>query len=137
MGNVKAGLIFEDGYRGVFAGEGEGLELDGFGRAVYGGVVGTYVTNGNNNVTVYINNAPTVYKVNVANGTYAKLDVAFDSTLVEGRTFTADLYFFCGDYMYTATTTFKFLLGGKVLVTSTSSEHDSGSKAGNICRRIL
>jgi hypothetical protein len=112
----------------VFNGDGEQLELDGFGRAVYGGVVGNYVVNGSNNVTVYINNVPSVYKLNVANGTYAKVDVAFDSSLVEGRTFSAELYFFCGEYMYLANTTFEFLTGGKVIVTSTSSEHDGGSE---------
>ena len=42
---------------------------------------------------------------------------------------TADLYFFCGDYMYVATTTFEFISNGKVRVTSVSSEHDSGSEA--------
>jgi hypothetical protein len=128
IGNVKTGFIFADGHRGVFTGEGEQLELDGFGRAVYGNAVGTYVVNGNNNVTVYINNLPSVYKLNVESGAYTKVDVAFDSSLVEGRAFSADLYFFCGEYMYLANTTFKFLAGGKVLVTSTSSEHDSGSE---------
>ena len=128
VGNVRTGFVFADGHRGTFTGDGEQLELDGFGRAVYGSTVGTYVVNGNNNVTVYINNVPTVYKINVENGTYTKVDVAFDSSLVEGRTFSADLYFFCGEYMYLANTTFEFLAGGKVLVTSTSSEHDSGSE---------
>lgn len=127
VGNVKTGFIFADGHRGTFTGEGEQLELDGFGRAVYGSTVGAYVVNGNNNVTVYINNLPGVYKLNVEKGTYTKVEVAFESSLVEGRTFSADLYFFCGEYMYLANTTFKFLADGKVFVTSTSSEHDSGS----------
>ena len=129
IGNTKTGLTFADGHRGVFTGEGERLELDGFGRAVYGTTAGSYVVNGSNKVTVYINNAPTVYQVNVENGTYTKIDVAFDASLVAGRAFTADLYFFCGDYMYVATTTFEFTSTGKVIVTSVSSEHDSGSEA--------
>lgn len=129
IGNTKTGLTFADGHRGVFTGAGERLELDGFGRAVYGTTAGSYVVNGSNKVTVYINNAPTVYQVNVQNGTYTKIDVAFDASLVAGRAFTADLYFFCGDYMYVATTTFEFTSNGKVIVTSVSSEHDSGSEA--------
>ena len=128
IGNVRTGLTFADGYRGMFTGDGSALELDGFGLAVYGTTVGYYVVNGNNKVTVYIKNQPTVYQVNVENGTYTKVDVAFDNTLVAGRSFTADLYFYCGDYTYVATTTLEFLANGKVVVTSVSSEHDSGSE---------
>ncbi|MBQ3571773.1 MAG: bacterial Ig-like domain-containing protein [Clostridia bacterium] len=129
MGNVRTGLTFADGHRGTFTGEGESLQLDGFGKAVYGSTAGTYVLNGNYKITVYLNNNPTVYQINLANSTYKKIDVAFDSTLVAGKKFTADLYFFCGEYMYLATTTFEFSANGKVTVTSLSSEHDSGDES--------
>ncbi|MBR4420679.1 MAG: hypothetical protein IKT32_07320, partial [Clostridia bacterium] len=124
MGNTKKGLQLEDGCRGTFTGDGEVLVLDGFGKAVYGDEVGTYVMNGIGYVTVYMSDNPTVYSIDTNTGVYTDLKVKFDATLVIGKTFSAEYYFTCDDYIYLANTSFKFDANGKVTVKSLSSEHD-------------
>lgn len=125
--DAKKGLEFSDAYRGTFVCEGEPtLTLDGFGFATLGSSSGTYVINGGYKVTLFINNVPSVYQIDLQTGVYQKLNVAFDASLVAGKTFTAEYNFFCNESMYTAVTTFAFTADGKVKVTSTSSSHDGG-----------
>ncbi len=127
-GDTKNGLLLSDKYLGSYSGEGEALVLDGFGNATLGGERATYVINGEGKITVFMGNNPHAYQLDLVAHTYSVMDIAFDNTLVEGRTYSASYYFFCGSYMYSATTTFAFLENGKVRITSTSAEHDSGDE---------
>ncbi len=127
-GDVKNGLLLSDKYIGSYSGEDGTLVLDGFGNATLGGEIATYVINGENKITVFIGNNPRAYQLDLVDHAYSVMDIAFDNTLVEGRIYSASYYFFCESYMYSATTTFAFLENGKVRITSTSAEHDSGDE---------
>ena len=124
--NGKNGLLLSDAYLGSYVGNGEQLTIDGFGKATYGTSAGTYVINGTNKITVYIDDVPCAYQLNVETGEYTVMDIKFDNSLIEGKTYFADYNFICNNYLYSATTTFAFLANGKVKITSKSTEHDSG-----------
>ena len=124
MGNVKKGLQLEDGYRGTFTGSSGTIILDGFGKATTTDGAGTYVLCGSDRVAVYVGNTITAYALDLKNGGYTQIEVAFDNTLVQGKTYTANAYFTCNEGMYLAEISFAFKANGKVMVKSTSSEHD-------------
>lgn len=124
--NERQGLLLSDGYLATYEGDGEVLTLNGFGEGTYGDEGITYVINGDNKVTVYLNGNPTAYILNLDALTYEDMNIAFDYTLVVGRVYSYTYNFTCGDYVYSATTTFAFLENGKVRITSTSKEHDEG-----------
>lgn len=126
--NERQGLLLSDGYLATFNGDGEVLTLNGFGEGTYGDDNITYVINGDNKVTVYLNDNPTAYLLNLDDLTYEDMKIAFDYTLVVGKVYSYTYNFSCGDYVYSATTTFAFLENGKVRITSTSKEHDEGDE---------
>lgn len=124
--NEKRGLLLSDGYLATYEGDGEVLTLNGFGEGTYGGKGITYVINGDNKITVYLDGNPTAYILDLATLRYQDMNIAFDYTLVVGKVYSYTYNFVCGDYVYSATTTFAFLENGKVRITSTSKEHDEG-----------
>lgn len=124
--NEKRGLLLSDGYLATYEGDGEVLTLNGFGEGTYGGKGITYVINGDNKITVYLDGNPTAYILDLATLRYRDMNIAFDYTLVVGKVYSYTYNFVCGDCVYSATTTFAFLENGKVRITSTSKEHDEG-----------
>lgn len=124
--DAKNGLVLSDNHHGVFTGAGETLTVDGFGGIKVGNQSATYVVNGGYKITVILNGQPTVYALNTQDYTYTVVDIAFDASLVQGKTYTSTYYFSCNEYLYQATTTLTFMANGKVRVVSTSTEHDSG-----------
>lgn len=124
--SIKEGVIFADAYRGTYT-NADTVELivDGFGNAKYGTLSGTYTLNGKN-LTFVSTEITKVFVLNKENKTYEIYDIVLDNSLVEGKTFTGEHQFSCGNYIYTASTSFSFEVGGKVIITSTSSSHDEG-----------
>lgn len=125
-GNAKEGLILSDDYRGTYTLEGaSNLVVDGFNGVKCGDLVGTYTMNSNALIMTIGQNVK-VYRLLRDTMTYELVDIALDSSLVEGKTFSSTYAFVCSGYFYNAITSFAFKTNGKVLITSTSEEHDSG-----------
>ena len=133
LGEKGKGLTLADAYRGTYTVNGEDSQItfDGFGKFTGEGV-GTYILFGRL-ATVTVNGENTVYRLDNNKMTAEKVDVAFDSTLVSGKVFSADHTFTCEGYPYTASTSFEFKANGVVIVKSTSSEHDIGGEYGDPC----
>ena len=75
-----------------------------------------------------------VIDVNLADMTYAPSNIVLDETLLAGKSYTASYSFSCPNaesqmQLYKAVTTFAFGENGRVIVTSVSSDHDSGDDA--------
>lgn len=127
--STTAGIEFTDDYRGTYTSDGlDSLVLDGFGNAMFGSLKGTY-TISKTTLTFVTSNNVKVFSLDNENMTYQVVDIVLDNSLVEGITFTGEHQFYCGNYSYTARTSFSFEVGGKVLITSSSSSHDDGEDA--------
>ena len=125
-GSASKGLILSDSVRGTYAkADNEDLVLDGFGKVTYGTKTGTYTYYGNG-VTAIFGAEIEVFNINTSDKTYEKSGKEIDVTLFAGKSFEASYYFDCDfdNYSYRAITTFDFLANGKVVVKSSSSEHD-------------
>lgn len=134
-GNTTKGLAVSDKYRGVYTKEGaDKLCIDGFGSLTLGLQDGTYSINENGSLYIEIGEDAWVVDVDFSTMTYADSKIKLDNTLVLGKTFSASYNFTCENSsdsyaIYKAVTKFEFLVDGKVRVTSTSEEHDSGDDA--------
>lgn len=127
-GGASSGLVLSDSVRSVYVLEGEeDLVLDGFGEATVGESKGSYVVYGSG-VTVTFDTEIKTYRIDIPAKTYTVSDKALDETLFEGLSFSATYSFECenGDEysLYTATTIFEFKEDGKVVVKSSSADHD-------------
>jgi len=125
-GNTKTGIVHSDEYRGTYKKEGySDIVVDGFGTVKYNDTIATYVMNSNALIMTSGKNVK-VFKLNKTQMTYEEVNIALDNTLVENKTFTGVYTFVCSGYYYSAETSFAFKENGRVLITSTSQEHDSG-----------
>lgn len=132
-GDAVNGLTMADALMGTYTNaDGNDLTLDGFGSAVIGEEHGSYVINVRRTVTVITAENAYVFAINT-DGTYRIVDIVFDESLIAGKRFSAEHVFYCGDYSYSANTTFVFGGQGIVTVRSTSSEHDEGSDSVDAC----
>lgn len=123
------GIQLTDGYRGTYKLSGkDDLVLDGFGNLSLGDKVGTYIIE-DDIVTLSIDSRIKVYRVNNTNNTYEEVNIVLDNSLLEGKTFEASHMYSCGNYRYTADTSFSFKANGVVQIISTSSDHDDGETA--------
>ncbi len=129
--NTTSGMETADAFRGVFTtAGGEELTVDGFGNVTLGSLTGTYRITANTVITVTWSDTDVrLYRLNTADMTYTVVVTATGEDLVAGATFSANHTFMCGSYMYTADTSFTFMTGGVVIITSTSDEHDNGEDA--------
>lgn len=124
-GNATGGLTEADKLIGTYKADGKpDLVLDGFGKARLGDEEGEYVINAHSAIT--FKNADKFLVFVIRNKTYAEYDIEIDIGILARRTFTHTYSFVCGDSegVYTAETTFVFLSTGKVIVKSTSADHD-------------
>ena len=126
-GNTQ-GLVMADAVRGEYTlSDAENLFLDGFGGATLGELNGTYVAYGYN-ITAIFGDEVRLYRVDPKSGTYTISSKVLDETLLAGMSFAASYMFTCendsDDYPYMATTIFEFRANGKVVVKSSSDEHD-------------
>ncbi len=122
--SATKGLVLSDSLRGTYTSEdGSTLVVDGFGNAKVDNISGTYTANGTN-ISFISDSLVAGYAINVADGTFTNLNVALDETLVAGKTFTLTYNFSDDDSSYSATTSFQFLEGGKVIITSTSDDYE-------------
>lgn len=131
-GSASSGLTVADSVRGTYSdasGEGENLVLDGFGTATIGGQSGVYYVSGAT-VTVATSTNAYAYSLNVQAKTYVSLSIDY-STLVAGKTFTAQHTFSGAAYMYNATTSFTFNADGTVTAVSVCSEYEQDEGAYN------
>ena len=131
-GSASSGLTLADSVRGTYSdasGEGENLVLDGFGAATIGGQSGVYYVSGAT-VTVATSTNAYAYSLNVQAKTYVSLSIDY-STLVAGKTFTAQHTFSGAAYMYSATTSFTFNADGTVTAVSVCSEYEQDEGAYN------
>lgn len=128
VNDEKKGLVLSDIYRGEYTLNGSSIKLDGFGKIIKGSEVGSYTLNGTY-VTCEFDSYVELYKVNKDNMTYSVVDIKLDNSLVMEKSFSQTYYFTCGSYLYTAVTKFSFLENGKVKITSTSTEHDTGTES--------
>ena len=133
-GNTVDGLLVSDSYRGEYTRTGEDtVKLDGFGNVEKGGAKGTYKANANGSILAKIGEDMFVIDLNSADMTYAPSSIVLDETLLKGKSYTATYSFSCphteSQQPFKAVTTFAFGENGQVIVTSESSEHDSGGDA--------
>lgn len=134
-GNTVDGLLVSDSYRGEYTRTGEDtVKLDGFGNVEKGGTKGTYKANANGSILAKIGEDMFVIDLNSADMTYAPSSIVLDETLLKGKSYTATYLFSCPNtenqmQTFKAVTTFAFGENGQVIVTSESSEHDSGDNA--------
>ena len=133
-GNTVDGLLVSDSYRGEYTRTGEDtVKLDGFGNVEKGGAKGTYKANSNGSILAKIGEDMFVIDLNSADMTYAPSSIVLDETLLKGKSYTATYSFSCpnteSQQPFKAVTTFAFGEHGQVIVTSESSEHDSGGDA--------
>ena len=134
-GNTVDGLLVSDSYRGEYTRTGEDtVKLDGFGNVEKGGAKGTYKANANGSILAKIGEDMFVIDLNSADMTYAPSSIVLDETLLKGKSYTATYSFSCPNtesqmQLFKAVTTFAFGENGQVIVTSESSEHDSGDDA--------
>lgn len=122
--NARTGLELSDYFRGSYKSSDDILTLDGFGKATYNGVTGTYELV-DNYAQVMIDSVFKVFKINRNTETFEEMNIVFDDLLLKGLTFSASYTFFCDQAPYKANTSFTFLGNKKILVTSTSSDHDA------------
>ncbi len=127
-GNTTSGLTSADAYRGSYTTEeGDTLVIDGFGTAALGAMTGSYRITDKGILTVtYSTTDVRLYRLDTTAFTYQVLKTASGEALVAGSTYSGSYLFVCGNYSYTAETSFVFRDGGVVIVRSTSAEHDSG-----------
>ena len=133
-GNTVDGLLVSDSYRGEYTRTGEDtVKLDGFGNVEKGGAKGTYKANANGSILAKIGEDMFVIDLNSADMTYAPSSIVLDETLLKGKSYTATYSFSCphteSQQPFKAVTTFAFGENRQVIVTSESSEHDSGGDA--------
>lgn len=134
-GNTVDGLLVSDSYRGEYTRTGEDtVKIDGFGNVEKGGAKGTYKANANGSILAKIGEDMFVIDLNSADMTYAPSSIVLDETLLKGKSYTATYLFSCPNtenqmQTFKAVTTFAFGENGQVIVTSESSEHDSGDDA--------
>lgn len=127
---ASSGLILSDRARGTYSGaDGEILVLDGFGTAVLGLKTGSYEFY-SNSVTVLFGTETKVYDLDFAEKTFKESGIALDESLLAGKSFEATFTFVCDyeDYPYRAKTVFEFSENGKVIIKSSSAEHDEECK---------
>lgn len=125
----KNGLVLSDKYRGTYTdASGIDIVIDGFGNAIIGGTSGTYVMNGDV-ATITTASMTKVYRFNTVDYTYECIDIVLDNTLLSGKTYVGEYNYLCGNYAYTAKTTFVFSDNGKVIIQSVSPSHDDGDDA--------
>lgn len=134
-GNTVDGLLVSDSYRGEYTRTGEDtVKIDGFGNVEKGGAKGTYKANANGSILAKIGKDMFVIDLNSADMTYAPSSIVLDETLLKGKSYTVTYLFSCPNtenqmQTFKAVTTFAFGENGQVIVTSESSEHDSGDNA--------
>lgn len=127
--DANNGIQLADEYRGTYKLSGyDDLVLDGFGNVTLGDKVGTYTVE-DDVVTVSMDSRVEVYQVNKTQYTYEVVSINLDNSLLEGKTYSGTHMFTCGNYRYTADTSFQFGKNGVVKVISTSSSHDDGEDA--------
>lgn len=126
-GGAEKGLILSDSVRGTYKRtDAEDLVLDGFGEVTFGSKTGSYTHYGNG-VTALFGSEIKVFNINTSDKTYEESGKAVDVRLLAGKSFEAVHIFECDmgeNSAYRAVTTFEFLENGKVVVKSSSSEHD-------------
>ena len=121
------GLVLADAVRGEYRLSGaEDLILDGFGLATLGEKTGSYVAYGTG-ITVMFGSELKTYRIDTKAGTYTESNIDIAASLA-GNSFSAKYTFLCensDEYSsYLATTVFEFKADGKVMVKSSSDEHD-------------
>lgn len=127
--DAKNGIQLADEYRGTYKLSGsDDLVLDGFGNATLGDKVGTYTIE-DDVVTLSMDSQTKVYRVDKVAYTYEVVNISLDNSLLEGKTYEASHVFTCGNFRYTANTSFQFGANGVVKVISTSASHDDGEDA--------
>lgn len=122
-GNTTGGLTVSDAWRGSYeTSDGKQLVLDGFGNATFDGAEGTYRISGG--LVVTVTDKLRAFRPDTKEGTCTEVAVVLNADSFSGKCYTADYNFICGNYSYTATTTFRFYGGGSVEITSVSPSHD-------------
>ena len=122
-GNENKGLTKADPYRGTYTAPGkDDLVLDGFGKAKLGAAVGSYRQNGKWTVVSF----PELrgFILNTDDMTYAEEALPFDASSFVGKSYGLSYKFACDGIVYDVDTTFAFLTGGRVQITSASPTHD-------------
>ncbi len=128
-GNDSTGVSMADAHRGIYTlADNADLTIDGFGNATLGNLIGTYVMHSAVATVTFAADDVRLYHL-LSDMTYRIVETAQGEALVAGKTYTGEYAFSCGYYPYNANTSFAFLAGGKVIVRSTSDEHDTGSDA--------
>ncbi len=124
--NINSGLVASDAVRGVYTLDGaDDLILDGFGNATLGASVGTYTSYGSS-ITVISANGVAIYRINTQTGEYTVSETEVNEALFADKSFSAQYSFVCNhsEELFSAVTVFEFKADGKVIVKSSSAEHD-------------
>ena len=81
-------------------------------------------------MTVLFGTETKVYDLDFAEKTFKESEIALDESLLAGKSFEATFTFVCDyeDYPYRAKTVFEFSENGKVIIKSSSAEHDEECK---------
>lgn len=126
--NSTSGLIEPDIYRNTYLNGDSVLEVDGFGKVDFNGNKGTYeafIFNSLPYLTIQVNNEVFLVNLEPSVLTFTIVNKTFDQKLVANKTYKADYTFICEDEEYEVSTSFAFTNDGKVIITSTSTSHDS------------
>ncbi len=134
LDDVKNGLEKSDSARGEYSSsDGSTLVLDGFASFNFGSVSGTYFSFDNYVVAESADGQTLVFEIDSANKTFVERKISINANLLVGKTFSATYTFPYEDEMltYTANTRIEFKAGGKVSITSTSSDYgEDGDEYG-------
>ena len=125
--NTTDGLVEPDIYYGEYHNGENKLSIDGFGKAKINetGEYEVIVYQGITYLTIDFKNDFIVISIDIKNHTYQLVDIKLDNSLIINNVYTSEYDFICNDEVYQVSTSFSFLDGGKVIITSTSASHDS------------
>ncbi len=126
-GEKGKGLTLMDEFEGsyVLSGGSDTLVLDGFGNATYNGVKGSYVICTNDEIYFTSNNQYLIFVLSLNDKTFEPSDTVVDKTLVVGYTFSAEYSCYSSTSYgnYSVVTSFEFIQGGRVIITSASDDY--------------
>ena len=124
--NTTQGLTLADKWRGTYTSpDKEDLILDGFGKISLGTIVGTYRQCGKWIVANFTELHGFILDTETM--TYKEDVLPFNADSFVGKTYSLNYRFACDNVIYDVQTSFAFLEGGKVNITSASPSHDSAT----------